>query len=236
MLRKWFSKDPRELLPWYINGTLGQRERRVVERWLVEEPGAAEQLAAWRHLRAAVHDQPRREPPAAVRQRLMLQVASHQPQRLLQRRMWIWGAVLSLVVLVVLWVVVRPGIVLQWEVNPGAVTAFRVYRAPVGSADFELLRQVAARPGDREYTYVDARPMPLQTYVYQVEAVEQEGDVVSSPRITASALEALPAQLGVIFISLSVGYALVFLARLWLSPFRIRRWTTAEGLRPFVRK
>jgi hypothetical protein len=111
---------------------------------------------------------------------------------------------LSLVVLVLLWAVVRPGIVLQWEVNTGPVTTFRIYRAPVGSADFELVREVAAAPGERVYTYVDPRALPGRTYVYQVEGVGAAG-LVRSGAVTISGLEALPGQVAVILIGLTVG-------------------------------
>lgn len=230
MFRRWFSKDPRELLPWYVSGTLSPRERRVVERWMAQEPGAEEELIAWRQLRAAVHDQPRREPAATVRQRVMAQVASRtRSGPAPQRGIWAWGAALSLVVLVLLWAVVRPGIVLRWEVNAGPMTAFRVYRAPVGSADFELVREVAAQPGERAYTYVDAGLLPLRTYVYQVEAVEMGGERVRSTHITASARQALPAQLGLVLISLSVGCGLVLLAQFVPFGFIERRRTIARG-------
>jgi hypothetical protein len=230
MFRKWFAKDPRQLLPWYVNGSLSAREQRVVERWLAEETAAAEELAAWQRLRTAVHDQPQREPPAAVRRRVMAPAASRRrAQRAPRRRTWVWGAALSLVVLVLLWAVVRPGIVLQWEVNAGPVTEFRIYRAPVGSADFELVREVAARPGERAYTYVDGGLLPLRTYVYQVEAVDPGGGLVSSPLITASAVEALPAQLAVILTSLSVGWALILLAQIVPSGFFTKPRMIARG-------
>jgi hypothetical protein len=220
MFRKWFAKDPRQLLPWYVNGSLSAREQRVVERWLAEETGAAEELAAWQRLRTAVHDQPRQEPPAAVRRRVMAQAASRRRSQTAprtQRRTWAWGAALSLVVLVLLWAVVRPGIVLQWEVNTGPVTTFRIYRAPVGSADFELVREVAARPGERAYTYVDPRALPGRTYVYRVEGVGAAG-LVRSAAVTISGLEALPAQVAVVLVSLLVGYGLLTVAEVRKFP------------------
>jgi hypothetical protein len=208
MFGKLFSKDPRQLLPWYVNGSLSEREERVVERFLAQEPGVKEELAAWQRLRAAVHDQPQREPPAAVRQRVMAQAASRRrSQRAPRRRTWAWGAALSLVVLVLLWAVVRPGIVLQWEVNTGPVTTFRIYRAPVGSADFELVREVAAEPGEEEYAYVDPRALPGRTYVYRVEGVGATGRLFSSVAITISGREALPVQVSVVLLSLMVGCA-----------------------------
>lgn len=210
-LREWMGdrRAPggvRRVLPWYVNDTLGEREREEVERWLAGEPGAAEDLASWQRLHAAVQSLPLQEPPAPLRGRVLAQVAGSGVPRVPQVRSWALGVALSLVVLLLLWGVARPGIVLQWEVHARTVTAFRIYRAPAGSGEFELLREVEARPEEREYTYVDLRSVPVQTYVYRVEGVGAAGQLLRSAAVTISGQEALPAQVAVILVSLAAGW------------------------------
>jgi hypothetical protein len=138
---------------------------------------------------------------------------------------WAWGAAMTAAVLILLWATVQPGIALQWSVSDGGLTGFRVYRAPAGSANFGLLRQVPARPDARQYTYVDTLLVPGQTYVYRVEAVGQSGPLAASPTITGNALTALPYQLAILLTSLIAGYVAVMLARQWQgsskSPLRL---------------
>jgi len=219
MFKAWFSKRQEELLPWYTNGTLTPAEREAVERWLRQTPEAPDKLAGWQQLRAAVTGQVQQTPPPSVWRRVMARVrakdASHQQTRTLPRLTWAWGAALAMVALILLWGIIQPGIVLQWSVSDGPLSAFRVYRAPVGSADFDLLHEVPARPGMRQYTYVDVRPWPTQTYVYRVEGVRQGGRSALSQAITANALDALPGQLAILFTSLVIGYGGVILVQRW---------------------
>jgi len=220
MLEKWLSRWREELLPWHANDTLTAFERIVVERWLRRSSEARARLAGWRRLRQAVADQELRTPSPSTWRRVMTRVREPDAARL-QRRMplgltWAWGTVLTLAVLIMLWVVIQPGIVLQWSVSDGPPVAFRVYRAPVGSADFSLLHEEPARPDVQRYTYVDARPWPVRTYVYRVEGVRRSGQSSAlSPAVTASALDALPGQLALLCTSLIVGYGAVILAQWW---------------------
>lgn len=214
------SEELRELLPWYVNGTLSRDERAAVERWLRQSPQAAADLASWRRLSAAVSGQKLGRPSSSVRRRVMARTARTQgaarTRRL--RHAWVWGAALALAILVVLWSAIQPGIVLQWSVNDGPLTAFRVYRAPAGSADFDLLQELPAQPDAQRYTYVDARLWPTQTYVYRVEGVRQSGQTALSQSITASALQAFPGQLAILLTSLIAGCSAVALARRWRGP------------------
>jgi hypothetical protein len=105
-------------------------------------------------------------------------------------------------------------------VDGGTPTAFRIYRAPAGSADFGLLGEVPAEPEVQQYAYVDARPWQAQTYVYRVEAVGAAGQAAASRAITVNATDALPSQLGILLMSLAVGCAAVALVQRW----RIAGW------------
>jgi hypothetical protein len=116
--------------------------------------------------------------------------------------------VLALVTLAVLWTVMQPGIGLQWSVNRGAVTAaFRIYRAPLDSNRFEIVREVPARPDTLDYSFTDTALWPGQTYQYRIEAVNHEA---SSATIAANGLGVLPLQLAIVVSSLLIGLAAAF--------------------------
>jgi hypothetical protein len=136
-----------------------------------------------------------------------------------------WGTAVALAVLVVLWTLLQPGIQLQWAVDGGTPAAFRIYRAPAGSADFGLLGEVPAEPAVQAYSYVDARLWPAQTYMYRVEAVGAEGEAAASRAITADARTVLPAQLAILLTSLIVGCAAVVVVQRW-------RWDGKGGWNP----
>lgn len=219
MPRTRISRKREELLPWYVNGTLPAGEREAVERWLRRSPVASVKLAEWRQLSTAVRDQAEEKPTPAVWQQLTERVrtqgaARHQAY-VLPRLAQAWSGALALIVLLLLWSTIRPGIVLQWSVNDWRLTAFRVYRAPEGSTDFALLHEMAAQPGTQRYTYVDAQLWPGQTYTYRVEGLGESGQATHSQPITASALEALPGQLAILLTGLIVGYGAVAAVQQW---------------------
>jgi hypothetical protein len=49
--------DPRELLPWYVNGTLSARERAAAETALVASEGARDDLLLWREVAREVSNE-----------------------------------------------------------------------------------------------------------------------------------------------------------------------------------
>jgi hypothetical protein len=205
------------LLPWYVNGTLTAAECEAEEHWLRQSAAAQVELEVWRRLRAAVVGQPQRSPSPAVWRRVMARVraqgAVRQPVRARPLLAWAWGGALAAALLILLWSTVQPGVVLQWSVSDGPLAGFRVYRAPLGSADFSLLYETPAQPGVDRYTYVDARLLPGRAYVYRVEGVGRGGRSAFSRAITASALDALPAQLAILLISLIGGCGAAMLAQ-----------------------
>jgi hypothetical protein len=129
-----------------------------------------------------------------------------------------WGTAVGLAVLVLLWFVLQPGIVLDWTVQGEPALAFRVYRAPVGTADFGLVGEVLAEPAVQRYRYVDARPWLGWSYDYRVEVVGQDGRPVVSHATTAGVQDALPGQLSVLLTSVLSGLVAVWLAQSWHRP------------------
>jgi hypothetical protein len=214
---KRLSKRAKELLPWYVNGRLTTTEQEAVERWLHHSPDGLAELAEWQQVRTAVSGQAQQEPSPEAWRRVTARVRSlddsHGQPQILPRLAWVWGGMLAVAIVALLWVVVQPGIVLQWSVNDGPLTAFRVYRAPVGSTDFELVYEIRAQPDSEEYTFIDAALWPGQTYVYRVEGLNPGEQPAVSQAITANALEALPSQLAVILVGLIGGYGAAMLVQ-----------------------
>jgi len=218
MFEKESSSERQELMPWYVNGTLSQAEKRAVEDWLRQNPQARAELAAWRQLRAAVMSQPQEMPSAAARARVMARVRAQDIHRQAAPApwwAWAWSVAIAAAVLILLWTAVRPGVILEWSVSGGPVTAFRIYRAPQGSADFYLLRQVPARPDVQRYAFVDGFLLPGRSYVYRVEGVGQTGQMVESIITASDTLLILPYQLAVLVTGLVSGYIALVLARQW---------------------
>jgi len=217
-LIRMFKRTPqgteRDLMPWYLSGTLSPAETQAMEAWLQDDPEARVELEAWERVRSSVAGQPEPEPSPVVWQRVQSRLqgeASDRHVSLLPRLAW--GLALATAILVLLWAVLRPGITLEWSARGDALTGFRIYRAPLGSADFGLLGEISADPDVQAYTYVDARPWSRQTYVYRIEAIGPEGETAASQAITAGALDALPSQLAALLTSLIVGCGAAALMR-----------------------
>ncbi len=212
------SQRPAELLPWYLNHTLTPEETRVVEEWLRADPARQEQLSALRQARQAVAARPQPAPSPAVRAALLARVQTQRPRNSIGLRLsWVWGTVTAVVLLCVLWLVVQPGLAVEWHIQGQGASAFRVYRAPAGSTQFELIREVAARPEQVAYAVTDLSPLPGQVYTYLIEAVTPDGNPIISQSVIGNGLDALPAQLALLITSLVAGYSLMLLARLWPS-------------------
>ena len=216
MFKRPSNLDPTALLPWYVNNTLPVAELAAVETWLKTQPGAAERLAAIHDLRSAIDTQPQLSPSPLVRQQLLAQIKTRQqaPRRLARRMprpMWLVGPAVALVLLVALWMVVQPGIALQWSVAGTGASAYRVYRAPVNSEEFNLLGEIPARSDALAYSFTDITSLPGQTYNYVIEAVTQSGQTALSPLAVGRGLDILPAQLALILTSLVAGTAAMLL-------------------------
>ncbi len=200
-----------DLLPWAVNHSLTEAEQRAVEEAMRQQPDLARELTAWQQVRSATLSQPQRPPAPLVRQRVLAQVRTRTP--FTARPRWLpvlSGVILALLTLAVLWNVVQPGIGLQWSVNGAVPAAFRVYRAPLGSDRFELVREVPARANTLDYSFTDTTLWPGQEYQYRIEAVNHEA---SSATIAANGSDVLPLQLAIVLSSLLIGLAAVFVLR-----------------------
>jgi len=177
--------------------------------------------------RDAITGQPEYTPPAEIRGRVMAVVTAaslkrsrrttvHLPSSVVRppsAASWAWGMGLALAVFVLLWAAIKPGVVLQWALNNGGVTAFQVYRAAEGSDEFILIGEVPTQAGADRYTFVDALSMPAANYTYVVKGVKRSGEATLSQAINASTAAALPSQVGILLASLIIGGGAAILAR-----------------------
>ena len=211
------SQSPIDLAPWAVNHSLTEAEQRAVEEALRQQPDRARELTAWQQVRSAALSQPQRPPAPLVRQRVLAQTRAPRAARastpFTARPRWLpalSGVILALLTLAVLWNVVQPGIGLQWSVAGSVPSAFRIYRAPLGSDHFEIVREVPARANTLDYSFIDTTLWPGQAYQYRIEAVSPEA---ASATIAASGSDVLPLQLAIIVSSLLIGLAAVFVLR-----------------------
>ncbi len=211
------------LLPWYVNKTLTPPEHQRVEQGLKDHPDLNQTLREWHIVQTVVKGQPLQEPGTAVHERLMARVrAQNLPQRN-ATTLWFtraWGLALAITALLFLWLLLRPGIQLQWSVHQGQVTAFAIYRAPAGSDDFALLHQSTNPPVAREYRYVDTSLWNGRAHAYRIVALGPTGQQLFSNEVMAGAHTALPGQLAVVLTSIIVGYSAVMLIERWPTPPR----------------
>jgi len=213
MFEKYRAKQARDLLPWYINGTLSGSERELVERWLEHTPEARREMAEWQALRRTVANQDQDAPSPSLWPRIRSRISPRSPSRGRTMPSWSLGIALTAIVFAMLWGIVQPGVVLRWSVVDVAPSSFRVYRAPVGGGEFELVTEVPARSSDRAYKFVDPWLWPFRSYVYRVEAVGRAGRLVGSQSTLAHPLELLPAQAAILITSLIVGYGVLRLLK-----------------------
>ena len=205
------ATPPEQLLPWYLNHTLDAAERQQVEQWLAQQPEAAHQLLVWQQVRAAASSQPQAKPPLTLRRQIMARANATRRMSSLPHWMpWFSGVALALVVLIALWSILQPGIGLQWSVSGEQPTGFLIYRAPLNSSQFEVVREIPAQPGHASYTFVDMALSPGQAYQYRVETPTREA---VSATIAVSSAEVLPLQIIILLSSFACGLAAVYVLR-----------------------
>jgi hypothetical protein len=212
------AREARELLPWYVTGKLSSDENAQVEQWLAEAPHAQAELAEWKYLRDRMTDQKPVRPSPTAFTKIIAAIHSQPNDKqsaLAPGLSWTLEAVLTLLVMVILWISVRPGVALEWVVTDNSLANFRVYRSSLGSDNFRLIAQVPAQSNTLEYRFVDAMLIPGRSYVYRVEGMERDTFIAVSQAVTSSPLAALPGQLAILFVSLILGYCGMTLLQYW---------------------
>lgn len=160
-------------------------------------------------LQTIISSQEELQPSPVVKQRIMAKI--HQPaHRWLEPAFrWATSTAVAVLVMFVLWIVVQPGTVLAWQ-SFQDVTTFRVYRAPAGSANYKLLREIEAQEEVTRYTFLDPLLIPGQDYQYKVEGLQTEGQLAFQETISGNTARVLPAQLAIILTSLMLTFATLY--------------------------
>jgi len=212
--KPYTSEQLKALIPWYLNGSLPEEQKRALETWLASSSEARAEMETWLMIQASVHAQPRRLPSKNLRGKIIAHaIVSSDKRRVNSGEELIHALMLSLMVMIILWIMVRPGIVLNWTVQDGSPSGFRVYRALEGSENFKLVGEIPASATSGHYTYVDLMALPAEAYTYQVQGIGQSGLVTSSLPVSGSALNVFASQLAMVFTSLIFGYGLAHFTR-----------------------
>jgi hypothetical protein len=217
MIRK-SQQSFRKLLPWYVNRSLSALECEAVEAGISRDDRARAEVDAWKQIQTAVTSQPQRMPSSQVRQRLMAIIREPTASfTRVTRPSWslFAGALLTLSVLILLWLAVRPGVVLQWSLERDRMTSYRIYRASHGSSQFELVTEIPAQANRLRYSFVDALLMPGRNYIYRVEGIHADGVSTFSQIVNSHSQDVLPGQLALILTSVIIGYGIVIVMRQW---------------------
>ncbi len=200
-----------ELIPWYLNGTLTGAELEAVEYFINNDPEGRAALDEWRRVQYWMKRDADKKPPVDAEIRLFDRIRSQSFEQLGIFHPYALG--LSMVILVLLWTIIRPGITLHWSTLGYHVTTFRIYRSEINSIEYQLIDELPVDSATSEYSYVDLIIWPFEDYIYYVEGMDQAGSVGSSQIVASSALVALPGQLALICGSFFSGYGIILMIR-----------------------
>ena len=204
--------DPKSLLPWYLNESLPAEDKSAVEQWLAADDSARTALRVSQQAARVIVSQPERVPSRKVEQKLLARVQQPAPQKS-GWPAWAWGLPLAALLFVLLWLLIQPGMMLQWSVRGSEIAAFRIYRAPVGSTEFALVDELPAVPAQQTYQYADALIVPGQSYQYVVEVVDQSGSTAARQATNSNTWMALAAQLAVLLTSFMLAYGFILIVK-----------------------
>jgi hypothetical protein len=118
----------------------------------------------------------------------------------------IGSGLVGFMIVLVLWLTVQPGVVLQWSVAGNPPTTFRIYRALAGAEDYRLIHEIEAPVGTAEYQFIDTRLIPGRWYSYRIEGIYKGGNVSISESVNSPVMGALPAQLTIFIIGTILAY------------------------------
>jgi hypothetical protein len=205
------KKNIRELIPWYLNGTLNGDERKAVENYIHTDPRGKQLFEEWTRVRDYMIDQGMLSTSLILESELVSKIKRQGATQISMVHPYALG--LALAILIILWTILRPGVVLNWKVSGGEVTSFRIYRSIEGSNEFRLLDDIPVHNGEANFRYVDIVSLPFIDYTYYIEGFFQATSVGISQVVTGNPVVALPGQLALVCASLFMGYGIVILIR-----------------------
>jgi hypothetical protein len=214
-------------LPGYINGNLSRLLRFCISKWIGLDPEGQRRFATARHLKENANSLPYRQPSSKVLKRIRKQVKNQSRSESKQSSMWpVWAIQITLALLafILVWRGLPPGIVLEWSIRDGEPSKFLVYRAELGSlntledSNFVLLKEIPVSEQETLYEFMDMRLLPGQTYIYRVEALDQQGQAATAQSVTSQGLDVLPGQLALIFAASVIVYVVWHSGHRWRTP------------------
>ncbi len=215
-------------LPGYINKNLHPMLQLGISWWIRLDSEGQRRLTLARRLKDNANSLPYHQPSSKVLQRIRKQIRHQSSSESKQSSMWpvrTLQLILALLAFILVWRGLPPGIVLEWSVRDGEPSKFLVYRAELASPDslddnnFVLLKEIPAHGREKLYEFIDVRTIPGQTYIYRVEAVDQQGRAADAQSITGQGLDVLPSQLAFIFAASVVAYVVWQSGHRWRTLF-----------------
>ena len=199
------------LIPFYLNGTLRGSELLEVEYFVNNDPEGKLALEEWHKVSTLVREQEDHCPPRDAESKLFSRIRSQSMEQL--EIFHPYALVLSMVMLVLLWLTIRPGVELNWTIHNSNVTSFKVYRSSVEGSNYRLLDEIPVEKSDGDYSYIDIFYWPFEQYIYYIEGMRSQDSLGVSQVVADNSWLALPGQLVIICASLTIGYGVIMLIR-----------------------
>lgn len=120
---------------------------------------------------------------------------------------WILGAIILMVFIVLYSLLLKPGITLDWSAG-SQFDAFHISRSISGDDRYIHLITINAVDGKQKYSYWDPLTFSGNTYLYKIDATNDDG--ITSERVVTihSRYDILLSQLGIALFSLISSYSL----------------------------
>jgi hypothetical protein len=216
-MKKYISKRKSmvQLIPWYFNGSLSEKERQKVDNELANDPILRETMADWKRLGWFVGHQTNLQPSEDLEDVLLRRVNAQSRNTYFYAH--IYAIFMAAAILLVLWAVFRPGISLQWSAYGDRVDSFRIYRSINDSSNYELIYETSAGKTDTHYSYVDTFLIPWSSYSYVVGGIKSGEEFALSEKVSSRAISVLPGQLALIITSLILGYTFTWMIKIKAS-------------------
>lgn len=211
-----FRKDPLEqIIPWYVNGTLPGKlnEKLNVDR--TQNVDMQKSIRIWERVQYVVKAQKNHQPSHTCDQILFSRIS--EVHRSTFRLYHLYAFLISVVVFVFLWIIIKPGIMLQWTSENNHLRAFRIYRSVDPYDEFKLVHEYLVNQSDLNYRFVDALLIPWLSYSYEIRGVTDGVELDLSPAMSGKAFSVLPAQILLFSISLFIGYVGAWQVKIWVE-------------------
>jgi len=178
-------KQVQELLPWYLNGTLSERERAAVGKHLASCSLCRQDLADWQAISGPLAAQPVPRVPAGALAALFnrLDTVPHPAPH----PVWQPAFAFAALVLMLIAVLLMPSaqLRLEWTADvPGDATTFTIYRGEMADRPGETILTAPAKAlsDNGGYAFADSSVRPGHSYYYWIKVQgAAESTMLSDP-------------------------------------------------------